>query len=113
MCLKSRYSVLSQYFRKPVVIEYFNYAIIRSITTHTEKSDQHWNLKVKVYLEVNKAKSFWAGRVNLELTVDGPQKITIAKYEQIPINDKRTLIDLELNMTISQVGTLFSFFLLI
>lgn len=61
-------------------------------------------MKVKVYLEVNKAKNIWIGRVDLELTVDGPQKITIAKYEQLPSNDKGT-VELELNMTISQVTT--------
>lgn len=102
MCIRSCYSVSSQYFRKPVIIEYYNYAIIRSITTHTEKTDQHWNLKVKIYLEVNKAKNIWTGRVDLELTVDGPQKITIARHEQVPINDKGT-VELELNITISQV----------
>lgn len=63
-------------------------------------------MKVKVYLEVNKAKTIWTGRVNLELTVDGPQKITIAKYEQLPTNDKGTL-ELDLNMTISQVFFIF------
>lgn len=60
-------------------------------------------MKIKVYLEVNKPKKIWAGRVDLELTVDGPQKITIAKYEQVPTSDKGT-VELELNMTINRVG---------
>lgn len=107
--LKQCFSTL-QYFRKPVVIEYYDHAIIRSITTHTEKSDQHWNLKIKVYLEVNPATKIWTGRVDLELTVDGPQKITIAKYERVPTSDKGTA-EVDLNITISQVSTVLCSFI--
>ncbi|XP_049877970.1 beta-mannosidase [Pectinophora gossypiella] len=88
-------------FWKPVAIEFYDRAIIRSVTTHTQKAGQFWYLTIKAYLEANPMNDRWTGLIRADLAVEGPQNISLTKsVDAIIKNDGST--EAELNLTISE-----------
>lgn len=90
-------------FRKPAFIEFYDGAIIRSLTTHTEKKHGVWNLKIIAHLESKAKNKEIKGNINAILTVDGYQTIKIGKQLEINTRDDGTC-EAQLNMSISEVG---------
>ncbi|CAH2094683.1 unnamed protein product [Euphydryas editha] len=82
-------------------LEFFNGAVIRSITTHTEKKDSTWFLKVKVYLETGEHIRHIKGYLSVYLSLEGHQTIKIGKYVDTKIKDEGT-VEVELDMNISK-----------
>ncbi|CAG4954197.1 unnamed protein product [Parnassius apollo] len=85
---------------KPVFIELYDGAIIRSVTTHTEQKEQNWELRIVVHVESGTTKKHVTGYLSASLTVDGPQTIKIARKVDVVTRDDGTG-ELELNMTVS------------
>lgn len=74
------------------------------MTTHTRKDAQFWYLTIKAYLEANPKNHRWTGFIRAELTVEGPQKITLSRTVDVIVKSDGTA-ETELNMTISQVSS--------
>ncbi|CAB3249285.1 unnamed protein product [Arctia plantaginis] len=60
---------------KPVYIEMYDSAIIRAITTHTNKYESTWNLKIKAYLETRLKSSEIKGTLVTSLQLEGKQTL--------------------------------------
>ncbi|XP_072929796.1 beta-mannosidase isoform X2 [Epargyreus clarus] len=86
---------------KPASIEFYNGAIIRSLTTHTEKKDAAWVLKIVAYIESKAKNKEVNGYINAILPVDGYRTINIGRQLKINTRDDGTC-EAELNMNISE-----------
>ncbi|XP_064073932.1 beta-mannosidase [Vanessa tameamea] len=84
-----------------VRLEFFNGAVIRSITTHTEKKDTIWFLTVKVYLDTSNNIRNISGYLSVYLSVEGHSTIKIGKNVDTQTNSDGTF-DVELEMNISE-----------
>ncbi|CAH0728508.1 unnamed protein product, partial [Brenthis ino] len=80
-------------------VEYFDGAVVRSITVHTRKEDKFWSLKVKVYLETGDHVKHIYGSLSLYLAVEGHQSFKIKKNINTTISDGTYESDLELNVS--------------
>uniref|UniRef100_A0A2A4JXF5 beta-mannosidase n=1 Tax=Heliothis virescens TaxID=7102 RepID=A0A2A4JXF5_HELVI len=85
---------------RPVYIELYNGAIIRSVTTHISKVESYWNLKLKVYLESSQNKTVVAGVLSATLQLEGKQ--TLKKWTQVnemTAADGTLVVDLSMHIT--------------
>ncbi|XP_039757663.1 beta-mannosidase isoform X2 [Pararge aegeria] len=85
---------------KPARIEFFNGAVIRSLTTQTEKNDTSWLLKTKVYLQTGETLKSIKGNLSVYLSVEGHQTLKVGKYLDISTRDDGT-VEAEIDMNIS------------
>ncbi|KAJ0173564.1 hypothetical protein K1T71_010713 [Dendrolimus kikuchii] len=86
---------------KPVYLEFYNSAIIRSVTTHTVKKDGHWYLKITAHLESGQNRNQVQGFLSVAITVEGPQKITVGRNLDVNTRDDGK-IEAEIEMTLSE-----------
>ncbi|XP_021186388.3 beta-mannosidase [Helicoverpa armigera] len=85
---------------RPVYIELYNGAIIRSVTTHITKVGSKWNLRLKVYLESSQNRTLLAGVLSASLQVEGKQ--TLRKWTQVNATtaaDGTLVVELSLNVS--------------
>lgn len=90
-------------FRKPVYIEIYNGAIIRSVTTHTNKVGTDWKLDIKVYLETSQKKTQISGVLGASLQVEGKQTLKTWTHVNASSKGDGTLV-VDISMNISEVG---------
>lgn len=95
-------AALSSNFRKPVYIELYKGAIIRSVTTHIEKRDNKWDVRIKAYLESSMEVKRFEGYLSASIAADGDQSIKSGMDLVISTRSDGTA-EAELNMTISEV----------
>ncbi|XP_053614125.1 beta-mannosidase [Plodia interpunctella] len=86
---------------KPVVLEFYNSAIIRSVTTRTENRDQKWHLNVKVYLESSRSSKQIEGRLFASMLVEGKQMISVGKDVAVQSKEDGTA-EVDMEMSISE-----------
>ncbi|XP_063539308.1 beta-mannosidase isoform X1 [Cydia strobilella] len=86
---------------KPVYIEFYNSAIIRSMTSHAEKVGAHWDLKIVAHLESSRKRKQIGGRIRASIKVNGGQTLTVDRAFESTTRDDGTS-EAELNMTISE-----------
>ncbi|XP_014371911.2 beta-mannosidase [Papilio machaon] len=84
---------------KPVYIELYDTAIIRSLTTHTEQNDQLWYLKILAHLESGTRAKRVEGYITAELFVEGHQSLNVAREISIMTRHDGT-VEVELNITV-------------
>ncbi|KAH9639264.1 hypothetical protein HF086_014128 [Spodoptera exigua] len=85
---------------KPVYIEAYNTAIIRSLTTHITKQKEEWALNIKAYLETSMRKTQITGMLSATLELEGKQ--TVKKW--VPVyetsqSDGTFVVELELKVS--------------
>ncbi|KAG6455463.1 beta-mannosidase [Manduca sexta] len=88
-------------FWKPVTIEFYNNIIMRSVTTHIEKDDAFWYIKITAHIESSRNKKDIKSYMSASLKLEGNQKYIIGKDLDINTNDDGTS-KADLSMTISQ-----------
>ncbi|XP_022817754.1 beta-mannosidase [Spodoptera litura] len=91
---------------RPVYIEAYNAAILRSVTTHITKKEEEWALVIKVYFETSMKKTQITGILSATLELEGKQ--TVKKW--IPVyetsqTDGTFVVDLDLKVSENQVRT--------
>ncbi|XP_060805160.1 beta-mannosidase [Amyelois transitella] len=86
---------------RPAVLEFYNGAIIRSITTFTEKQNMKWHLKIKAYLESDRTRKHIVGYLSAAITVEGKQTITVGKDVDVQTRDDGT-VEVDINMVLSE-----------
>ncbi|CAK1550482.1 unnamed protein product [Leptosia nina] len=84
---------------KNVSIEFYNGAIIRTVTTHINRDKFHWYLKIVAHLESGVKKQKVKGYLSAKLSVNAHQSLTIGKHIELWTRDDGK-IEAELNMTI-------------
>ncbi|KAI8425277.1 hypothetical protein MSG28_007059 [Choristoneura fumiferana] len=85
---------------KPVYIEVYNTAIIRSVTAHTSIVDDHWLLRIVAYLEFNKGKQVH-GYLTASISMNNNHTIGTMKVIETNLTDIGSN-EAELNMTINK-----------
>ncbi|XP_045777070.1 beta-mannosidase [Maniola jurtina] len=85
---------------RPARLEFFNGAVIRSLTTHTEKKDSSWSLRTKVYLQTGENIKRIKGNLSMYLSVEGHQTFKVGKYLDVATRDDGT-VEAEIDMSIS------------
>ncbi|XP_035449572.2 beta-mannosidase [Spodoptera frugiperda] len=91
---------------RPVYIEAYNSAIIRSVTTHITKKKEEWVLNIKTYFETSMKKTQITGILSATLELEG--KTTVKKW--IPVyetsqTDGTFVVELEFKISEIQVRT--------
>ncbi|XP_059053179.1 beta-mannosidase [Achroia grisella] len=86
---------------KPVIIEFYNGAIIRTVTTHTEKKNGEWKLNIVAYLESSKVIKQLDGYLSAKLSLEGHQEVKLGKDVNLATRDDGS-VEVELNITISE-----------
>ncbi|VVC90585.1 unnamed protein product [Leptidea sinapis] len=84
---------------KPLTIELYNEAIIRSVTTHIDKNGSLWDLKIVAYLETRSTRI--KGYLTANLSVNAKQYVTIRNDVNVLARDDGTA-EAGLNFTISE-----------
>lgn len=76
------------------------------MTTHTEKMGDHWNLRIRAYLEssLNHKKTI-KGYLSATLTADESQSIKVEREVKAKTRSDGTAV-VDLNMTISEVRSI-------
>lgn len=92
-------------FRKPVFIELYDTAIIRSVTVHTNIDNENWLLRIVAYLEFNKRKRVH-GYLTSSITMKNNHTIGTMMAIETNFTDTGSN-EAELIMTISKVPTYF------
>ncbi|KAI8424942.1 hypothetical protein MSG28_006854 [Choristoneura fumiferana] len=85
---------------RPAYIEFYDTAIIRSVTIHTSKVNAHWLLRIIAHLESAKRRQVY-GYLTASINVDGNQTIKVGEYVEIDMREDGAN-EIELNMTISK-----------
>ncbi|XP_013184621.2 beta-mannosidase-like [Amyelois transitella] len=86
---------------QPATIEFYNGAIIRSVTTFTEKGDTKWRLKIKTYLESSLSTKQLEGHLSAVLSVEGRQTIRAQKEVNVHTKEDGTA-ELDIDMVVNE-----------
>ncbi|XP_068619181.1 beta-mannosidase [Battus philenor] len=84
---------------KPVFIELYDTAIVRSVTTHLDLKDHIWDLRIVAHLESGTSTKRIQGYISAQLEVDAQQSIKIAKDVAVITRADGTA-EIELNMSV-------------
>ncbi|CAG9136855.1 unnamed protein product [Plutella xylostella] len=84
---------------KSAFIEFYNSAVIRSVTTHITKEDKQWRLRVKVYLEMAGREE--TGELGARLALGAQGAVTVAKQVTLVARGDGTA-DAEIDMIVSE-----------
>ncbi|KAM3960469.1 beta-mannosidase [Aphomia sociella] len=86
---------------KPAVIEFYNGAMIRSVTTYSERKNGKWRLNITAYLESSQKSKHLEGYLSAKLLLDGHQDIKFGKDFNLVTREDGT-VEAELDVTISE-----------
>lgn len=86
---------------KPAEVEFYNGAIIRSVSTYAERKNGKWKLNIKAYLESSQEYKQIDGYLSAKLLLEGNQDVKVGKDINVSIGEDG-MAEVELNITISE-----------